>query len=181
MGHPEGVEDDRCIGEGHGVAHERGGARGTHRDPPTFGRTPRLRGPAQHTGARPPGDQRRTSASGTLHALRIGTPLEAVGGLGMQVRTARGPDDPGPREKGALEQDVGRGVGDLGCLPTHDPGDRHRSFEVADQQVLRGELPFHAVEGHESFTGLRTANDDPGPASRCMSKACSGWPSSNIA
>ena len=48
---------------------------------------------------------------------------------------------------------------------------------VADQQVALGHDALDAVEGSEPLARRRRgARRCPGPASRCRSKACSGWP-----
>ena len=73
--------------------------------------------------------------------------LVALGGLGHQLVPARGPGHGGRVEVRGLDQDVGRGGGDLGGGAAHDPGDGQRRLPaVGDQQVLGQQRALDAVQ-----------------------------------
>ena len=63
---------------------------------------------------------------------------------------------------GGLQEDLGRGVRDLGVAATHDPGDRLRlRLGVADQQVLGVQGTLDAVERADLLVRPGAPHDDP--------------------
>ena len=86
--------------------------------------------------------------------------FEAVGGFGRQAQTARGLADGAGTEHGAFQEDVGAGIVDLGGLATHDTGQGHGAFGVADAEVTGIEGAFLAVQGDDLLALGGGADDD---------------------
>ena len=95
--------------------------------------------------------------------VRIGPPFEADRGLGPKAEPPSRPEDSSRLEVGALDQDPRGPLADLGRLGPHDPGQRHSTLKVCDQEVLRRQRAGHTVQGHHSLTVVCPADDDPRP------------------
>ncbi len=80
----------------------------------------------------------------------LGTELVAPGRAGHRDRV----------EVGGLNEDLGGVGGDLGGGATHDPGERHRPGVVGDDEVLRVEFAFDAVEGDQPLPLAGAAHHD---------------------
>ena len=91
---------------------------------------------------------------------RVGAALEPLGGLGRQLVAAFGAEDGDRVPVGGLDEDVGRGLGQLGGLAAHHTGEADRSGVVGDQQVLGGELSVGSVERGHPFARTRSSYDD---------------------
>ena len=95
---------------------------------------------------------------GRLGVLRL---LEARARLGPEPQPGRGLADPRGVEVRGLEQD-GRRVGtDLAVLAAHHAREGHGPVAVRDQDVVRGERAFLAVERLHRLAGARPADHDP--------------------
>jgi len=75
--------------------------------------------------------------------------LEALTGLGAQTETDRHPSHPGALEVGALQEQTGRALLDLGLETAHHAGDGHRPGLVPDHQVVCLHAPGLTVQGGE--------------------------------
>src|SRR5439155_1263328 len=72
----------------------------------------------------------------------VGAALEPDAGFGPQAEPAGGSADPFRSEVRRLEQDVGGLLPHLALGAAHYPGDRDRTFRVADGHVVLGERSF---------------------------------------
>ena len=145
------------------IPEQGGGARRTNGHPPADRVRPRARIAVRGRPARPRGQELRAPIRRGLEPLRIGAAFESVRRLRVEIETPPGQQHPSPGEVRALEQDVAGLAGHLRGAPAHDPRDRHRSLEVADQQVRGVELPLDVVEGRDALAVRGAPDDDAGP------------------
>jgi hypothetical protein len=97
---------------------------------------------------------------GRTGEIRIDAFLPPIRAVGAEAETLGGPPNPCRLEVRGFQQDVGRGVGDLGVLATHDPGQRDRAVGVGDYQIGRVEVAVDAVQRSHLLTRARAAHDD---------------------
>jgi hypothetical protein len=96
--------------------------------------------------------------------IRVDAALEASARLAPQLQPLRRTRDSHRLEVRGLEEDLARGVGDLGRGPTHDPGDRlRRALGVTDEEIGRSELSLHTVERRHALPVAREPHDDAAP------------------
>ena len=77
--------------------------------------------------------------------------LEAIAGFARQGQPAGGLADGAGPKHGAFQQHFGAAGLHLGVGPAHDPGQGHRLFAVANQQVAGGKLALLAVQGDDGL------------------------------
>jgi hypothetical protein len=106
-------------------------------------------------------EQLGRQARGGLREVRVDALLPAVRALGAQAQALGGAEDPGRLEVRSLQQDLGRGLADLGRLAAHDPGQGDGAVGVGDHQVVGLELPLDAIEGADRLARLGPPDDDP--------------------
>ena len=102
------------------------------------------------------GDLGNVGAVGAVHLA-----LVADGGLAHEVEVAARTGGVAGREVRALQEDVGRGLGDLGVKAAHDARERHRRRAVVgDDAHVRREGALLAVERRELLALVRGADHD---------------------
>ena len=100
----------------------------------------------------------------TRNRVGVDTALEARTRFRTQLQPLRRTGDPHALEVRSFQQNAGGAIRHLAVAAAHDSGDGlRRTIAVADQEVGRVELPFHAVEGGDLLPHAREANHDAGP------------------
>jgi len=100
-------------------------------------------------GCRSPGhraDQGDHPLERAAGALRVHSALEPVRGVRREVVTAGGCPHRSRIEDGALQEETGGALPDLGVLAPHHPRERNGALGVRDDQLPRFEIAVFAVE-----------------------------------
>ncbi len=106
------------------------------------------------------GDERRAAPRGLVADLEVGAALEAVRRVGVHAELLRPDPDAAAVEVRALEQHVGGALRHFGVETAHDAGESDGARTVGDDQHLRIELAFLAVERHDLLAGARAPHVD---------------------
>ena len=95
--------------------------------------------------------------------LGIAAAFETMAGVRMHAESARRSPDGGGMKVSALQEHMPGALGDLGVLPSHDPGEPDSPLRIRDDQVLRRQASGLIVEGEKLLAFDGEANPERRP------------------